>query len=366
MSNADLLISNLANQIDHALAPMRLSLGRLASFELSRRPMTAERLHRIELLQDVREGVDLVERIVRELHALSRTDNEDRSRVELPQLLETVLAIAGEATRHCGWVSRNYERVPAVCVRPTSLHHALENVVLNAVEAIEEDPRRGQLSVSTHTDARGYAVIEISDTGPGIAESDIPRVFDPFFTTHPRRALGLGLAMTRDMVHAEGGEVEVASELGIGTTVRICIPPCPPALGDRVPTENFAPSELPLRILIVDGDRPEAAALALELGDHDVVVTENSREAIHVLREDSEFDVVVCDVEQPENREVYEEIRVSEPHLLDRIVLLTEEAHSRNAAAFLPDVEAPVIEKPIVADQLHAVVDAIAHELHAS
>ena len=51
------LAGGVAHQINNALTPMRLSLGRLASFELSRRPMSPERLHRIELLQDVREGV---------------------------------------------------------------------------------------------------------------------------------------------------------------------------------------------------------------------------------------------------------------------------------------------------------------------
>lgn len=359
MSNVDLLISNLANQIDHALAPMRLSLGRLASFELSRRPMTAARLHRIELLQDVREGVDLVERIVRQLHTLSQTDDEIRRRVEIPDLLENVLAIAGDVSHPCAWVSRQYERVPSVCVRPTTLLRAFENVVENAVEAIARDPRPGQLRVATRTDARGYAVIEISDSGPGIAEDELPRVFDPFFTTHPRRALGLGLAMTRDMVHAEGGEVEVDSEIGKGTTVRICLPPCPPAaIEEHTPTEDSTRSEPPLRILIVDDDRPVTAAIALELGDHDVVVTESGREAIQALHEDSEFDVVVCDVARPEGRDLYEEIRKAEPHLLDRLVLLGED----RTGNLPPNLDAPVIAKPIESDQLHAVVEAIASD----
>src|ERR1051325_7266302 len=75
LASLDFLAGGVAHQINNALTPMRLSLGRLASFELSRRPLSAEQLHRIELLQDVREGVARIEQLIRELKSFSHTDD---------------------------------------------------------------------------------------------------------------------------------------------------------------------------------------------------------------------------------------------------------------------------------------------------
>ena len=69
----------------------------------------------------------------------------------------------------------------------------------------------------------GSGVLEISDTGEGIAEEDLRRIFDPFFTTK-ERGTGLGLAIVHRIVEAHGGHVTVRSEPGRGSTFRISLP----------------------------------------------------------------------------------------------------------------------------------------------
>ena len=67
-------------------------------------------------------------------------------------------------------------------------------------------------------------ILEIKDNGRGIGPSDLPRVFEPFFTTGKRRGTGLGLAICRNIIDAHGGEIQVQSQPGSGTNISIWLP----------------------------------------------------------------------------------------------------------------------------------------------
>jgi signal transduction histidine kinase/CheY-like chemotaxis protein len=359
------LASSLAHQVNNVLTPMRLTLGRLTSFELSRRPMSASRLHRVELLQDLREGVDRVERVVRELRVFSHTDDAPARPVELADVLDSALALAEHEIRHRAVLVRDYRRIPRVEARFAELRQVFLNLVLNAAQAIPEgEAHVNQIRVTTRTDDNGRALVEIEDSGTGIAPDALPRIFEPFFTTRPAgAALGLGLAVTRDVVTALAGEIAVDSVLGKGTTIRVSLPACDVASASP-PVEQPRRRDSArhhLRILIVDDDRPVAAAIALELGDHDVVVAESGREALELLRRDRNFDVILCDLMMPEisGMDVYDAVRYIDPALLTRIVLMTGGAFTRRANDFLTSVDAPVLEKPFDPGRLHEVVGAV-------
>ena len=106
-------------------------------------------------------------------------------------------------------------------LEPGGLEHALLNLVINARHAIGDS---GSVRVCLAR-RNGAAQIEVSDTGQGIAAEDLPRVFEPYFTTKPRgKGTGLGLAAVRGFMHASSGEVEVESVVGRGTTFRLEFP----------------------------------------------------------------------------------------------------------------------------------------------
>jgi DNA-binding NtrC family response regulator len=115
------------------------------------------------------------------------------------------------------------------------------------------------------------------------------------------------------------------------------------------------------RILILDDDRRVAAALALELSAHDVVVTDSGWAALEILRCDQDFDVILCDVMMPElsGMDVYESLRLLDPALLDRVVLMTGGAFTTQASQFVSRVATPMIEKPFHPGQLDAIVHAL-------
>ena len=122
------------------------------------------------------------------------------------------------------------ESLPPVITDGDRLRQAFVNVVGNAVQALEAKPQRApgdEIRLSTER-LDGSVAITVRDSGAGIGPEDLPRIFDPYFTTR-RTGTGIGLAITRNIVEGLGGRITVASERGKGTEVRIELPPQSPS-----------------------------------------------------------------------------------------------------------------------------------------
>jgi signal transduction histidine kinase len=119
------------------------------------------------------------------------------------------------------------EQLPPVAGDGPELHRVLVNLLVNAADAM---PGGGSIVVRTRTERRPVpevptAVIDITDTGMGIAPELLPHVFERGFTTKPQgEGTGLGLAICREIVEGHGGCIELSTLPGHGTTVRVCLP----------------------------------------------------------------------------------------------------------------------------------------------
>jgi len=111
------------------------------------------------------------------------------------------------------------ERIPLIEADPVLLHRALENLVLNAMDAM---PSGGTLTLRT-AQKDGRVHLEVSDTGEGLAKEECERLFTPYYTTK-RHGTGLGLAIVQSVVSDHAGTVTVSSVPGQGTTFRIELP----------------------------------------------------------------------------------------------------------------------------------------------
>jgi signal transduction histidine kinase len=109
--------------------------------------------------------------------------------------------------------------VPLVSARGAELREILMNLVLNAVDAM---PAGGVITLGTRREGE-WAVLAVSDTGPGIPPELRRRVFEPFFTTK-ETGTGLGLSIVSGIVSSYGGSIEVEAEAGRGTTFTIRLP----------------------------------------------------------------------------------------------------------------------------------------------
>jgi two-component system, cell cycle sensor histidine kinase and response regulator CckA len=360
------LAGGVAHQINNALTATRLSLGRLISFELARQPMTAIRQHRLELLQDAREGLARVEHITRELKSFARLDDAPAAPLDVRGAIEAAVALAAHEIRHRARLVTDLADVPQVFGTDHGLRQVFLNLLLNAAQSLPEgEADHNEVRVASWTDAAGNAVVEVCDTGTGIAGPDLGRIFEPFFTTRPLGAgLGLGLSVCHDVVTAMRGTITAESAVGQGTRMRVVLPPAArPAV--RVPTPMpvaaMRDDEGKRRILIVDDDRPVAAAVALELEDHDVVVAGSGREAFEILRHDPGFDVVLCDLMMPEmsGMDLYTWLRPIEPSLVERFVFMSGGAFTPRAERFLAETTNPRLDKPFPPDELRRVIGGV-------
>jgi two-component system sensor histidine kinase HydH len=103
------------------------------------------------------------------------------------------------------------------------LRHALLNLLINALEAMDTPGRLGVATEVSSTARRAHLQVTISDTGSGISPEHLPRLFSPFFTTK-RDGTGLGLAITRRIIQRHEGTITVESQVNKGTTFQVCLP----------------------------------------------------------------------------------------------------------------------------------------------
>lgn len=151
--------------------------------------------------------------------------------VDVNLLLEETLALVGKKLQHSGIRVTNAldPALPAIRAYPDQLRQVFLNLILNAQQAIEGS---GRIKIGTSRSelaAQPSVSVEINDSGTGISEEVLARIFEPFFSMR-KDGTGLGLWVTQNIVRQHGGSIEVTSEKKQGTTFRIIIPVDSPAL----------------------------------------------------------------------------------------------------------------------------------------
>ncbi|MGH8275698.1 MAG: ATP-binding protein, partial [Steroidobacteraceae bacterium] len=144
------------------------------------------------------------------------------------------------------------EHAPVIHADATLLHKAVENLVLNAMDAM---PAGGTLTIRTASRGEGVH-LEISDTGAGLTREECQRLFTPYYTTK-QHGTGLGLAIVQSVVSDHGGAITVESELGAGTTFRIDLPGRPPLRPPEPLPHAMHRESRPIRSVVAP--QPEAA-----------------------------------------------------------------------------------------------------------
>jgi signal transduction histidine kinase len=134
------------------------------------------------------------------------------------------------------------EDLPVIQADASLLHRALENLVLNAMDAM---PAGGVLMIRT-SQQDGDVELEVSDTGSGLSAEESERLFAPYYATK-QHGTGLGLAIVQSVVSDHGGRITVESETGVGTSFHITLPAKPPARITGKGSSALRPAEHPLQ-----------------------------------------------------------------------------------------------------------------------
>jgi two-component system NtrC family sensor kinase len=172
-------------------------------------------------IADTGQGLERVRELVVKLRTFSRLDEGEFKKIDVADALDSVLLFLRHKMSERIEVVRDYTAGAELDCYAGQLNQVLMNVIANAVDAIED---RGRITVRTALDGEMF-VIAVKDSGCGIPEDHLERIYDPFFTTKPvGQGTGLGLSISYGIVQAHHGRIEVDSQVGKGTEVRVLIP----------------------------------------------------------------------------------------------------------------------------------------------
>lgn len=172
-------------------------------------------------LSDTGQGLERVRELVIKLRTFSRLDEGEFKRIDLRDSIDSVLLFLRHKLRDRIEVVRDFQGHTELDCYAGQLNQVLMNIIANAVDAIAG---AGQITIFTRIQDSRF-LIGVRDSGAGIEVQHLDHIFDPFFTTKPPgKGTGLGLAISYKIIQAHNGHIEVDSQPGHGTEVRIFIP----------------------------------------------------------------------------------------------------------------------------------------------
>lgn len=342
------LAAGVAHEINNPLAYVALNLELIRDHGT----MLLEPPER-EALEEALEGVARIRGIASELHTFSGKDEPgDPVPVDVSRALTSALNMAQNEIRHRAALVRDMEAGLFALAREGQLVQVFVNVLINAAQAIPR-PSEGEptIRVASRLVSETEVEVSVSDTGVGIPPHALPHLFDPFSTSKPRGdGAGLGLAICKRIIDDLGGTIRIESALGRGTTVTIRLPEATPVLLPSAPPvmSERRLSPRPLRILVVEDERPIARALQRMLTSHRVTLSHDGDSALALLRADPTFDVILCDLMMPgpNGAEVYEQATQQFPELRSRFAIMTGGAVTPDTKTFLEGSVVEVLWKP--------------------
>jgi len=179
-----------------------------------------------ETLEILEKEVATSERIIHSLLGFARPRSPTRRKMNLNLIVREALS-RSVIPENVEVISRLDEALPVIIADPDQLGQVFANIILNAIQAM---PEGGRLIVKSEIPGPGWEAVSFADTGAGILEENLGKLFEPLFTTKAK-GIGLGLAVIKTLVEGHGGTIEVQSEVGKGSifTVRL------PIGGEQVP-----------------------------------------------------------------------------------------------------------------------------------
>lgn len=285
---------------------------------------------------------------------MSANTGEDRNHpVSLNQVLREVIALAAGEIEHRLELSVEYGELPTIRGDGGELARAFSQLLAFAVRAVGGgDLEQSWIRVRTWC-RHDQVFTEIRGTGAGIAERDLPRLFDRSFTP-PERVAGEApdLALSNEIIIAHGGEIEAQSKPGVGTrfVVRLPVSVAPSAPG---PDPSRASSGR--RVLVIDDERRICEIIRRMLApEHEAVIVTSGTAAMEILARDQAFDAIICDLMMPDvtGVEVHEWLAQRFGELADRVLFITGGAFCPEMDASLGRLHNPRLQKPLEAQIL--------------
>ena len=310
MASLGLLAGGIAHDLNNVLTPIMLSIDALKRIAQSH-PEAAGVVETIEM--STRRGSDIVQQVL----SFARGMEGQRIVIQPKYLLQEIEHIVRDTF---GKDIRLHFSMPhdtwTIVGDPTQIQQVLLNLCVNARDAM---PGGGDLTltarncvVDEHYRAMNpqatpglYVVLQVSDSGTGIASDVLDKIFEPFFTTKPvGKGTGLGLSSVQAIVKTHDGFIDVYTEAGRGTTFKVYLPAQPSAgeIAEFTPEEASLPRGRGETVLVVD-DEPSIVTITrqtLESFGYKMITAQNGAEAVAVYAQEREnISVILTDLSMP-------------------------------------------------------------------
>jgi signal transduction histidine kinase/ActR/RegA family two-component response regulator len=278
------MAGGIAHDINNAISPAAIYIETLLEQDKTLNPRARERLTVVQ--QAIAAVVQTVARL-REF-CRPRETQSTREAVDLNDVVRQSIALTRarwQTMAQAKGIEVRMEQhladgLPDIMGSESEIRDAVVNLIFNAVDAMQSG---GTISLLTHaTDS--VATIEVRDTGSGMDEQTRRRCLEPFFSTKGEQGNGLGLAMVYGMLKRHGGEIDIASEPGHGTTMRLQFPVDSTSVHRQltIPPAGAIGASAGARILLADDDPAllESLRVALEADGHHVMTADDGQSAI--------------------------------------------------------------------------------------
>jgi PAS domain S-box-containing protein len=313
-------------------------------------------------------------RIVKNLLLFAREARPERRPVNLNEVVERTLALRNYELRveNIELSQDLAQDLPMVVADGAQLQQVLLNLLVNAEQAIRQGSGEGSIRVRTRKTPRGRVSFEILDSGPGIPQEIIPRIFDPFFSTKPSGAgTGLGLSITCGIVKEHGGDITVQSQLGHGAKFIVELPAAAqemaqPEVSPAASTINriSAPPVIRAargeRMLVVEDEPTVAHLIADVLGEegHKVEIVLDGRDGLDRAI-GGDYALIICDLRMPhlDGRGIYRELVAQRSPMRHRLMFVTGDTLAPRTLEFLEKSGLPFLAKPFLVEELKAIVE---------
>lgn len=310
MESIGTLAGGIAHDLNNVLAPIMMSIE-LLKYDTA---MDAERSTILDTIQvSCRRGADLVRQVL----SFARGLDGERISIRMRYLIEELNGIISKTfPRNITITTRVPNDLWMIVGDPTQLHQVLLNLAINSRDAM---PNGGTLTLAACNitlDAQSacacreastgrYVLVQVSDTGIGIPPAIRERIFEPFFTTKEfGKGTGFGLATVHTVVKNHGGFLDVESEVGHGTKLKIYLPadPAMPAVATTPPFKSEMPRGHDELVLVVDDEFSirDITQRTLEAFGYRVITANNGAEAVELFnKQPQKIALVLTDMMMP-------------------------------------------------------------------
>jgi CheY-like chemotaxis protein len=349
LASIGMLAAGVGHEINNPLSAVVANLE-MAAAEMSALSARVGRDSLGDLPDEIKEALDAAKRvrqIALDLKVFSGGQADANHPVNVEDVLDASVRMALSQVQHHARVVKHYGGVPPASGAESRLGQVFLNLIVNAAQAIPDGHAdQNEIRLITRLDDQDRIVVDVEDTGSGIAPHVMAQLFTPFVTTKPSGVgTGLGLSICRRLVTAMGGSIWADSTPGAGTVFHVALPRAARSRGEEA---RPAPDADAARILVIDDEDMIRMILRRALKGHDVTVMASAVDALAGITAGERYDAILCDLMMPAMTgiEFHAALAAQFPDQAAAMMFLTGGAFNKETAAFLTSVPNEQLEKP--------------------